>query len=89
MSNAQYGDYQFEIYFDGLDGRVPKYPVDYPSLERAAGAVLPSFVYSYVAAAAVTSGCNAPTWKPSQAMRSYRACSSALPNVTYRCRCST
>ncbi len=38
-----------EIYFDGLEGRVPKYPVDYPSLERAAAEVLPSFVYSYVA----------------------------------------
>jgi len=38
-----------EIYFDGLEGRVPKYPVDYPSLERAAAKVLPSFVYSYVA----------------------------------------
>jgi isopentenyl diphosphate isomerase/L-lactate dehydrogenase-like FMN-dependent dehydrogenase len=49
MSNAQYGDYQFEIYFDGLEGRAPKYPVDYPSLERAAAEVLPSFVYSYVA----------------------------------------
>jgi lactate 2-monooxygenase len=49
MSNVQYGDYQFEIYFDGLEGRVPKYPVDYPSLERAAAEVLPSFVYSYVA----------------------------------------
>jgi lactate 2-monooxygenase len=31
------------------EGRVPKYPVDYPSLERAAAEVLPSFVYSYVA----------------------------------------
>jgi isopentenyl diphosphate isomerase/L-lactate dehydrogenase-like FMN-dependent dehydrogenase len=49
MSNVQYGDYQFEIYFDGLEGRVPKYPIDYPSLERAAAEVLPSFVYSYVA----------------------------------------
>jgi lactate 2-monooxygenase len=49
MSNAQYGDYQLEIYFGGLEGRVPKYPVDYPSLERAAAEVLPSFVYSYVA----------------------------------------
>ena len=49
MSNAQYGDYQFEIYFDGLDGRVPRYPVDFASLERAAAEVLPSFVYSYVA----------------------------------------
>jgi lactate 2-monooxygenase len=48
-SDAQYGDYQFDIYFDGLEGRVPKYPLDYPSLERAAAEVLPSFVYSYVA----------------------------------------
>ncbi len=49
MSNAQYGDYQFEIYFDGIEGRVPRYPVDFASLERAATEVLPSFVHSYVA----------------------------------------
>jgi len=49
MSAPQYGDYQHEIYFDGLEGRLPKYPVDFASLERAAGEVLPAFVHSYVA----------------------------------------
>ena len=49
MPTQQYGDYQFEIYLDGLEGRVPKYPVDFPSLERKAGEVLPWWVHSYVA----------------------------------------
>ena len=49
MSAPQYGDYQYEIYFDGMEGRLPKYPVDFASLERAAGKVLPAFVHSYVA----------------------------------------
>jgi isopentenyl diphosphate isomerase/L-lactate dehydrogenase-like FMN-dependent dehydrogenase len=49
MPSQQYGDYQFEIYFDGLEGRVPKYPVDFPLLERKAGEVLPWWVHSYVA----------------------------------------
>jgi lactate 2-monooxygenase len=49
MPTQQYGDYQFEIYLDGLEGRVPRYPVDFPSLERKAGEVLPWWVHSYVA----------------------------------------
>jgi lactate 2-monooxygenase len=49
MAVPQYGDYEYEIYLDGLDGRLPKYPVDFASLERAASQVLPSWVYSYVA----------------------------------------
>jgi hypothetical protein len=49
MSIPQYGDYQFDIYFDGLDGQLPKYPVDFASLERKAAETLPSWVYSYVA----------------------------------------
>ena len=49
MTAQQYGDYQFEIDFDGLEGRVPKRPVDFPSLERKAGDVLPRWLYSYVA----------------------------------------
>ena len=49
MSVPQYGDYEYEIYMDGLDGRLPKYPVDFASLERAASQVLPSWVYHYVA----------------------------------------
>ena len=49
MSIPQYGDYQFEIYFDGLEGQLRKYPVDFASLERKAAEVLPSWVHSYVA----------------------------------------
>src|ERR1700730_17795302 len=45
MSAPRYGDYQYEIYFDGLEGRLPKYPVDFASLERAAGEVVPAFVF--------------------------------------------
>jgi FMN-dependent dehydrogenase len=29
MPTPQYGDYQFDIYFDGLEGQLPKYPVDF------------------------------------------------------------
>jgi lactate 2-monooxygenase len=49
MAAPQYGDYENDIYLDGLEGRLPKYPVDFASLERAASQVLPSWVYSYVA----------------------------------------
>ena len=49
MAVPQYGDYQHEIYRNGLDGQLPRYPVDFASLERAAAEVLPSFVRSYVA----------------------------------------
>jgi hypothetical protein len=36
MSPPQYGDYQFDIYFDGLESQFPKYPIDFASLEREA-----------------------------------------------------
>jgi isopentenyl diphosphate isomerase/L-lactate dehydrogenase-like FMN-dependent dehydrogenase len=49
VSIPQYGDYQFDIYFDGLEGQLPKYPVDFASLERKAAETLPSWVHSYVA----------------------------------------
>jgi isopentenyl diphosphate isomerase/L-lactate dehydrogenase-like FMN-dependent dehydrogenase len=49
MAVPQYGDYQHEIYLNGLDGQLPRYPVDFASLERAAAEVLPAFVQSYVA----------------------------------------
>lgn len=49
MTATQYGDYQSEIYLDGLDGQLPRYPVDFTSIEQAAAKVLPSFVQSYVA----------------------------------------
>jgi lactate 2-monooxygenase len=49
MPTPHYGDYQMEIYGAGLRGKLPRFPVDYASLERAAVEVLPSWVYSYVA----------------------------------------
>jgi lactate 2-monooxygenase len=52
MQTRQYGDYQFDIYLDGLQGKLPRYPVDYTSLERAGAEVLPSWVHSYVAGGA-------------------------------------
>jgi lactate 2-monooxygenase len=45
----QFGDFQLDIYFGGLEGRFPAYPVDFASLERKAGEVLPWWVHSYVA----------------------------------------
>jgi lactate 2-monooxygenase len=48
MRTPQYGDYQWDIYPPGLQGKLPKYPIGYPSLERAAAEVLPSWLYSYV-----------------------------------------
>jgi lactate 2-monooxygenase len=48
MPTPQYGDYQMEIYGVGLQGKLPRFPLDYASLERAAIEVLPSWVYSYV-----------------------------------------
>ena len=46
---GQYGDYQYEIYLNGLQGELPRYPVDFESLERTAAEALPSWVHSYVA----------------------------------------
>jgi lactate 2-monooxygenase len=43
-----YGDYQNEIYFNGLRGVKPKLPVDFKSLEARAAATLPASVLSYV-----------------------------------------
>jgi lactate 2-monooxygenase len=48
MPAPQYGDYQAEIYGGGLHGNLPRFPVDFASLERAAMEVLPSWIYSYV-----------------------------------------
>jgi lactate 2-monooxygenase len=45
----QFGDLQLDIYFDGLDGRFPRFPVDFASLERKAEEILPWWVHSYVA----------------------------------------
>jgi lactate 2-monooxygenase len=49
MNPRQYGDFQFDIYRDGLQGIVPRWPVDFAALETKASEVLPWWVYSYVA----------------------------------------
>lgn len=42
---AHFGDYQLEIYFQGLQGVLPKYPVDFAGLEaRATAAMAPSLL---------------------------------------------
>jgi hypothetical protein len=53
---TQYGDYQLDIYFGGFEGQLPRYPVDFAALERAAAEVLPPWVYSYVAGGAGDEG---------------------------------
>ncbi|OZC62853.1 lactate 2-monooxygenase [Rhodococcus sp. 06-621-2] len=49
MPKRQYGEFQLEIYRDGLKGVIPRYPVDFASLETKASEVLPWWVHSYVA----------------------------------------
>jgi lactate 2-monooxygenase len=44
----QFGDYQNEIYFDGLRGIRPSLPVDFKRLEERASAALPQSVLTYV-----------------------------------------
>ncbi|WP_405493778.1 lactate 2-monooxygenase [Nocardia sp. NBC_00511] len=47
-----FGDYQFEIYFNGLRGVVPTLPVSAAELEARAQAAMPPSVWSYVAGGA-------------------------------------
>lgn len=49
---TDFGGYQNEIYFNGLFGRLPNYPMDYAELERRASAAMPPSVWSYVAGGA-------------------------------------
>ncbi len=45
---AHFGDFQNEIYREGLRGVLPRLPVDFASLERRAEAAMPAAVLSYV-----------------------------------------
>src|SRR5581483_9355781 len=47
-----FGDYQFEIYLQGLSGVAPSFPMGYAELEAKAAAALPPSVWSYVAGGA-------------------------------------
>ncbi|MEU9356721.1 alpha-hydroxy-acid oxidizing protein [Streptomyces sp. NPDC048301] len=48
----QYGDYQMEIYLDGLRGVTPSLPMDFAGWEERARAALSPSVWSYVAGGA-------------------------------------
>ncbi|WP_433710249.1 alpha-hydroxy-acid oxidizing protein [Nocardia sp. CA-084685] len=45
----QYGDFQLEIYRAGTKGHLPRYPVDFHTLEHRAAEMLPEWIPSYVA----------------------------------------
>lgn len=47
-----FADYQNEIYFAALSGRVPDLPMDYATLEARAAAALPASLHSYIAGGA-------------------------------------
>ncbi len=47
-----FGDYQSEIYLQGLAGVVPTLPMAFAELEAKAAAVMPSPLWSYVAGGA-------------------------------------
>ena len=49
---AHFGDYQNEIYLQGLAGVVPSYPMVFSELEAKAATALPPSVWSYVAGGA-------------------------------------
>jgi lactate 2-monooxygenase len=50
---SQYGDYENEIYEAGIvQGRLPRWPMDYPTLEGNGSAALPAWVLSFVAGGA-------------------------------------
>lgn len=46
--SPNYGGFQNEIYFNGLQGVIPEYPVDFQDLVARAQAALPPHVLSYV-----------------------------------------
>ena len=47
-----YGDYQIEIYFQGLGGVLPSLPISFAELEQRAEAAMPPGIWSYVAGGA-------------------------------------
>ncbi|PXX57444.1 lactate 2-monooxygenase [Nocardia tenerifensis] len=49
---GNFGDYQYEIYFQGLGGVLPTLPMTYADLEERARLALPPGIWSYVAGGA-------------------------------------
>ena len=40
LKRRQFGDFQLDIYLDGLDGKAPRYPVDFAGAKGGRGASL-------------------------------------------------
>ena len=59
---THFGDYQNEIYMAGLQGVLPRVPVDFATLESRAAAALPPWVLSYI-----QGGCGDETTQDSNA----------------------
>ena len=53
---ANYGDWQFGTYLEGLTGKQPELPMSYPELARRAEAVMSPQMWSYVAGGAGDEG---------------------------------
>ena len=48
ITSPAYGSFQNDIYFKGLQGVIPEYPIDFQELMRRAEAAMPPAVLSYV-----------------------------------------
>jgi lactate 2-monooxygenase len=48
VSSPNYGGFQNEIYFQGLQGVIPEYPIDFVTLVARAEAAMPDYVLNYV-----------------------------------------
>lgn len=55
------GNYQLEIYFQGLNGVLPTLPMSFAELEARAEQAMPPSVWSYVAGGAGDESPSAPT----------------------------
>ncbi|OLT41121.1 lactate 2-monooxygenase [Saccharomonospora sp. CUA-673] len=54
--SPRYGDYQLEIYLNGMRGRLPRFPADAATMEQRAAEALPPWVLSYVKSGAGDEG---------------------------------
>ncbi|GAA0389918.1 hypothetical protein Acor_46490 [Acrocarpospora corrugata] len=86
--SSQFGDYQNEIYGNGLRGVVPGLPMTFAELEARAEATLPPSVWSYVAGGAGDEHTQLPMSPPSSAGVSSPGCPWEPYGVSCRWSCS-
>ena len=88
LTPMAFGDYQLEIYLQGLSGIVPSLPMAYAEWEAKAEAAMPPSVWSYVAGGAGDERTQRVNRPRSTAGDSCRGCSSAPRNAICRSSCS-